>query len=371
MGASRQSSSNQQQQKSGPWSGQSPYLLDIYSKAQDWHNQQAPLPGVGNVESDVFGRTQQNFAGSPLEQAYGDTLQSNLTGTESANPYAGAVDAAGSAANQLGGASNPYIQGVQQAGGTQNPFLGSLGQASMAQNSRIGQVAGGGGENPYLDRAFGRASDAVNKRFTEDLIPGLNATFGQAGGTGGSAHQLALNDVSGQYGNTLNNLATDIYGGAYESDAARRLQRDVSAAGFEEQGLGRQFQGAQALAGFGEAGANRGLGAATTAAGLGAQDLGRSAGIFGDDLNRRLGAAQSSAGLYNTTQDRQLGRQLGAGSQVAGLEKLQDRNVADYGAFADNGLNDLQAYNNLITPAVISSTGSGVGGSGGGGFNLK
>lgn len=57
--------------------------------------------------------------------------------------------------------------------------------------------------NPYLDRTFDRAAGQVRNR--------MDTQFAQAGRYGSDAHQSVMAD---QY----NNLATDIYGGAYNQE---------------------------------------------------------------------------------------------------------------------------------------------------------
>ena len=96
------------------------------------------------------------------------------------------------------------------------------------------QQLGGGQQNPYLDQTFDRASDAVSQRFNENVIPGLNASFGSAGRTGGGLHAQSLADASGQYGEALGGLATDIYGGAYENDQNRQLGYAGLVPGYEQ-----------------------------------------------------------------------------------------------------------------------------------------
>lgn len=87
-----------------------------------------------------------------------------------------------------------------------------------------------GGSNPYLDRQFGKASSAVRQK--------LDSQFASAGRYGSDAHQNVMSDA-------YNDLATNIYGGAYESDMGRRMQGLGMAPGLDSalaQTAARQYQ---------------------------------------------------------------------------------------------------------------------------------
>lgn len=84
----------------------------------------------------------------------------------------------------------------------------------------------GGGSNPYLDAMYQKAAGKVRT--------GLSSQFEAAGRYGGSDHEIAM-------GGALGDLATNIYGGAYESDMARRERaaQVAPSAGYEN--LLRQY----------------------------------------------------------------------------------------------------------------------------------
>ena len=443
--------SSRQSQSSEPWSAQQPYLQNLFSRAEGYYQNRPSVAGTEGLEQSLFNRAQGEVqgGGSPVEQALGQFLGSSLVGRGGYNPYQGAVGEAAGASNPFAGAgnpiagiSNPYTQGILNAGGRSNPFAGALGghvnrsnpyiggieAASGAANPFVGNILGAGGaenpyvsnvaqygaENPWLDRTFDRASQSVSDRFTKDVIPGVNATFGSAGRTGGGLHGQVFADAAGKHGDTLNNLATDIYGGAYENDARRRLQRDVStaqfgesalgralqaataASGFADAGLDRRLQGALGAAGFGASDLDRSLRAATTGAdyagqdldrglraalgagGFGAQDLDRAGQLYGrdldrstntyrDDLNRALEGATSQAGFAGDDLYRNLQQRLGAAGLVGQYEGLQDRNVNNLASFANPEFRNLRDFQSLINPALIQSQGSGSSS----GFSLK
>jgi hypothetical protein len=96
-----------------------------------------------------------------------------------------------------------------------------------------------GDQNPYLDATFNKASDAVRQR--------LDSQFAAAGRYGADAHQNVTADA-------YNDLATSIYGGAYDSDMGRRMQglgmapgldSALAAAGGRSAGQGDLLRGAR------------------------------------------------------------------------------------------------------------------------------
>lgn len=84
---------------------------------------------------------------------------------------------------------------------TGSPLLG-LGQ------DMVGATAAGAfqGSNPFLDAMFERSAAQV--------APNINAMFSKSGRYGSGAHADAMS-------RGLNDLATDMYGGAYESERSR------------------------------------------------------------------------------------------------------------------------------------------------------
>lgn len=111
----------------------------------------------------------------------------------------------------------PFSSQTQQAMGMQqqramqgSPLIGqaqNFAQGMLQGNTPLAGMAQGGA-NPYLDQTFNRAAGAVNRS--------MDTVLARSG-----------RDLTGNLGarsDQLNNLATNIYGNAYESDANRRLQ---------------------------------------------------------------------------------------------------------------------------------------------------
>lgn len=91
----------------------------------------------------------------------------------------------------------------------------------------------GGQDNPYLDAAYQNASEQVGDS--------VNGNFSQAGRYGSGAHTASLTKG-------LGDVATNIYGGAYEADQGRRLQ----AAGMAPEFGNLAYQDASQLLGAGQ-----------------------------------------------------------------------------------------------------------------------
>lgn len=94
--------------------------------------------------------------------------------------------------SQFGGGANPFASGA-------NPF--------------------GGASNPYLDATFNKAADSVQNR--------LSSQFAGAGRNIGASRAANASE--------LNDLATNVYGGAYENERNRQLQY-----GSQQLGIGAQ-----------------------------------------------------------------------------------------------------------------------------------
>lgn len=143
---------------------------------------QTVVPFASQTE-DALGRTEQRaLTGSAVD----DAAQGYATRTLNATP-----------SSQFGDAENPWAANA-------NPY--------------------GGASNPYLDATFGKAADTVQNR--------LESQFAGAG-RNVSASMPANSDM-------LTDLATKIYGGAYEGERDRQLaygqqQLGIGAQGYENE----------------------------------------------------------------------------------------------------------------------------------------
>lgn len=76
--------------------------------------------------------------------------------------------------------------------------------------------------NPYLDKMFSNASDAVTRAYTNTTVPAIRSSFGMAGGYNRGSEAGALDNANWSLGKNLNSLATDIYGGNYNAERGRQ-----------------------------------------------------------------------------------------------------------------------------------------------------
>ncbi len=185
-------------------------------------------------------------------------------------------------------------------GGQANQYTGRIGVAPVTANFTPGQTTAGMDvlsmfanqdvENPYLDRTFDRASNRVRNQ--------IIATMAQAGMPGSGAHQDLL-----QQG--LGDLATQIYGGAYEATQGRRMGAAQALGQFQQADLARALQAQGMSADVAQANAARAL-----------QAQGINADLAAADRAAAVQAGSQLAGLQQTDLARSLQAQ-GMGADVA------------------------------------------------------
>jgi hypothetical protein len=183
------------QQKTEPWDAQKPYLTKGFAEAERLYDSSKP------------------------EYYPGDTLAA-----QGANTQAGLASTG---------------QGIQ--GGTQ----GILDAQNVAQNTARGDYLN---NNPYIDATFNKAADAVTRQFRTGTTPGVDSNAALQGMYGSGAHQWQRETADRAYGDTLGNLATDIYGGNYNNERNRQM----TAVGNAPQTFGMGLIPGQAQAGLGQ-----------------------------------------------------------------------------------------------------------------------
>lgn len=122
---------------------------------------------------------------------------------------------------------NPY-QGQRYAdlNPVQNTGLGMTVDRALQGSPTMDNAEGGlnqmmdGSANPYLDAMYDQAAGKVSSS--------VNGNFAQAGRYGSGAHTGALTEG-------LGDMATQMYGGAYEADQGRRMQAIGMAPEFAQQ----------------------------------------------------------------------------------------------------------------------------------------
>lgn len=106
----------------------------------------------------------------------------------------------------VAGFSDPQQQAMQKIF---NMGIGKTGQGGLNAATRFDKtLLNGGGENPYLDAMYKQAAGATQNQ--------LSSEFAGSGRNTAAAEPMR--------GEQLNNLATSLYGGAYDNDQNRALQ---------------------------------------------------------------------------------------------------------------------------------------------------
>lgn len=200
---------------SEPWKAYQPYLTDFFGQAQQAYRSgganYAPFQKVADfnpLQQQAFGMVENRAQGSGTENALRGYLNNSLGGAYSADPS--------------------VLQGA----------IGGL------------QGIAGGGPNPYLDATYNQASQRLGQSFNESVVPGLQATFGGAGRSNSGLQAQAFGQASRELGDQQNRLATNIYGGAYEQDAARRLQANQGLADIYSTGQAEMSRNASLVPGL-------------------------------------------------------------------------------------------------------------------------
>lgn len=368
-----------------PWAGQQPYLRDLFGQAQNLYRQGGPqyFPGQtvasfspqSQMGMDML--TQRALGGDPSMQAFGDYLTSTLSGgnVDPAAIAAGGQQAAsgigagqnlmqqagqagpsfGDAASMFGVGGDIDLPGAAQfAGGAVGPYAqtlqgmtgyGGLGEASQffgqpdalpaSSMDQLGATASGQflGSNPYLDQVFDTAAGRVQERFTEDILPGLDATFGAGGRAGSGLHALASGRAAGDAAQELAGLAGDIYAPAYEAERGRQLQAAQAGGqlglGAGQLGLGHRQSAADLY------GTERGLAQSAAQAagqlGLGGGQL--ASQLYGQGTQADLSRLGMASDLYSGGLDRTLSAGQGLGQLgLGGLDAMSGL----YGDIAQN-----------------------------------
>ena len=122
----------------------------------------------------------------------------------------------------------PAYQGMGQV--SQDAFNAMLARSQndplqRGAESYFGNILSGNASNPYLDATYNQAAGKIRGS--------LDSQFERAGRYGGTDHEAAM-------GGALGEMATNLYGGAYESNQGRMMQAAQSAPGIGYQGLAKQ-----------------------------------------------------------------------------------------------------------------------------------
>ena len=387
-------------QTTEPWSGQSPYLTDVFRQAQNVYRQgpQQYYPGSGvapfspQTQQAFDLTTQRALGGSPQQAALGgyitDTLgQANIDPNQIAQRASQAAGNVGRAQQFLtaGGQPTSLNAASQFAGSALNPFTGALqGATGYRSLGEANQTIGGPSEGalPASQQFVSQALAGGPQNAGQALALGQGAISPEAAGQLGATasgqflgSNPYLDDVfqnaasrvterfsedvlpsiaaqfgaAGRTGSGAQALTTGRASGEL-TDSLGQLASSIYAPAYEAE-RGRQTQAAGQLGQLGVAGGQ-----------LGADLLGRQQGIagLGGDLYSRqnqaeLGRLGQATNLYLGErglgqQAAQAGGQLGLGG--AGLaadlyNRGQSRQLQAGGALGDLGLGGLRSMQDL------------------------
>lgn len=77
--------------------------------------------------------------------------------------------------------------------------------------------------NPYVDKMFNQAGDAVSRQYMTGTAPQTAGAMAAQGRYGSGAYQNQATGNQITYGKTLNDLATNIYGGNYANERTNQM----------------------------------------------------------------------------------------------------------------------------------------------------
>jgi hypothetical protein len=373
-------------QKSEPWEGQKPYVLEGYKGAEDLYKkgpaqyyQGNTVAGFGNESNaamnaiynqgmsgaqqragsqyalDKFatgdlgdwGVMQQmrdlgassGYGASPANQnlqgiAKGTNLAANLNSrvgdiTGTGGNVAGYSRNAVGDLTATGGGSNSQIRNdtydlITGAAQNANPAFASL--RAAANGNFVGA-------NPYLDDTYARAASGLTRQFREGTTPSLDSAAASRGRYGSGMHKNVKDAAGESFGRTLGDLANTIYGGAYNQERQNQLSAANSLGSLYAQGQG--LRASTAAQSADQASRDAQLRLAAT---------GQISGDMSGDLARRLQAAQMQTGAEQSD----IGNILAATAQqqnaydTGANRQLQALTAADQ-AYLGNRSQQLQA----------------------------
>jgi hypothetical protein len=271
----------------------------LFQSAQDWFNSQKPeyYPGQTVAQPDwAFWealKQQENRAitGSPLVTDAKNQVQGTVQGQYLHNDPMGML-------GQLSQAStNPGMEQLQSLlGSLNNPAMGQLGNLASGQPQSqnpiyqlLQNTAQGGmlNNNPYVDQMYGQAAGRVGETYKNTVMPQLASMYSAAGRYGSNAMNQATDTAQGNFGDTLSNLGTSIYGQNYANE--RGLQQAASGM------LGQQY--------------GNDISSMLAAAGQQGQQ-------YSTDRGQQIGAASNLGNLYNAGQTNRIGAATAQGNLI-------------------------------------------------------
>jgi hypothetical protein len=216
------------------------------------------LPGYITIPSKDISRITTSLINDPKQRHF------NPTQSDALNRIIG--EATGGAGYAPG--SQDFLSDLFASNGLttgQSALAGGLigGQFQNPALAETMRVAFGGdvGSNPWLDASFNRAADVAGENFRDNVVADMDQGFAASGRLGSKAYAQARGSAEDAYGRQLNDLANEVYGGAYQTDMARKdaalgqlaglgqqdVQNRIAGAGLFQQGTDNMFGGVSAM----------------------------------------------------------------------------------------------------------------------------
>ena len=334
-------------QRSEPWDAQKPYITEGYREAQDLFNKGPAQYYPGSTVADqsdttknalsaierrgmsgADGRSRQQYALNQFGEGnlgdWGTVNQMRTLGGANSfanNPAVSRLADLSFNGSGLGAGAAQRIGDLTSTGGNNlaqyrrdvGDIIGGSAQAANPALAGLAKTAGGSylGGSPYLDSMYGKAASGLTRQFAEGVSPGLDSGASRAGRYGSGMHKNVKDAAGVSFGRQLGDLATGIYGGAYDQERARQeaAVRDLS--NVYTQGLGLRASTAGTSAGQGTADAQTRL-AASGQIGAGSAQ----------DVANKLAANQQLSQAYESGADRQL-QSLNSANQAYNAQRAQ------------------------------------------------
>jgi hypothetical protein len=152
----------------------------------------------------------------------------------------------------LAGGANQWLTGLLQGGTGLNQQQAQLanqltrGQVVNPALQETQRIALGGdlGRNPYLNAQYQQGAQQLTDQWKNTVVPGMDTNFAQSGRLGSGAYALLRNQTEQGLARGLGDLATNIYGGAYQSDQANKMAALNQWQGLGQTAIGNQLSGA-------------------------------------------------------------------------------------------------------------------------------
>lgn len=234
-------------QKSDPWPGQQPYLKDLYAQYQNLFQNTAPqyfpestVAGLSPyIETGVGSLA--TFGNSPYYQqgalASRNSMQnfSNLQ-----NPFTNPM--LGMGYGQLGNV-NQYLNNTMSGNNALRQKDAQAGGVLSNYQQMVGQMT----QNPQLDAMVNAAQTRTAQNFNEQVMPQISTNALGNNAYGGSRQGIAEGLAADRLQQQMGDIATGMYGQAYESGQNRALQGGSAQAGLNTNvSLANSQQGLQA-----------------------------------------------------------------------------------------------------------------------------